>query len=398
MTIKMNTRTATVETPILNAEVIEISNNKPKVDVAREVTQVINENGEVNLSLLSPAQVDRCNKLNKSLVVTDINSISNYGADLQHTMTRYSNDFLKAVRGSQGGEVGELINNLLTELDYVDVDELKEPSALKKIMRKIPILKSLVGSVEKVLHKYDSIQKNVDTIQKKIEVTRLTAMRDNNALQTMFENNIQYGKQVDELIIAGKLKLQEVNEQLKEMMANPQNYESHEIQDVQEFAHNLERRLSDMMTLRYVVKQSLPQIRTVQYNNIAIADKAQSIIATTIPVWKNQLSIAVALHNQKGNIEAHRRVTETTNTILKKNAEMLRQNSVEVAKENERSVVDIETLRTSTQQLIETIKEVKQIHEEGAAKRREAEAEIMKIESELDNSMTQIQTSMKYLK
>ena len=397
MTIKMNTRTATVETPILNAEVIEISNNKPKVDVAREVTQVINENGEVNLSLLSPAQVDRCNKLNKSLVVTDINSISNYGADLQHTMTRYSNDFLKAVRGSQGGEVGELINNLLTELDYVDVDELKEPSALKKIMRKIPILKSLVGSVEKVLHKYDSIQKNVDTIQKKIEVTRLTAMRDNNALQTMFENNIQYGKQVDELIIAGKLKLQEVNEQLKEMMANPQNYESHEIQDVQEFAHNLERRLSDMMTLRYVVKQSLPQIRTVQYNNIAIADKAQSIIATTIPVWKNQLSIAVALHNQKGNIEAHRRVTETTNTILKKNAEMLRQNSVEVAKENERSVVDIETLRTSTQQLIETIKEVKQIHEEGAAKRREAEAEIMKIESELDNSMTQIQTSMKYL-
>ena len=394
----MNTKTMTIETPILDANVVEIPSTKPTVDVAREVTQVINEKGEVNLSLLSPTQVERCNKLNKSLVVTDINSISNYGADLQHTMTRYSNEFLKAVRGSQGGEVGELINNLLTELDYVDVDELKEPSTLKKIVRKIPILRNLVGSVEKVLHKYDSIQKNVDTIQKKIEVTRLTAMRDNNALQTMFENNIQYGKQVDELIIAGKLKLQEVNEQLNEMMANPQNYESHEIQDVQEFAHNLERRLSDMMTLRYVVKQSLPQIRTVQYNNIAIADKAQSIIATTIPVWKNQLSIAVALHNQKGNIEAHRRVTETTNTILKKNAEMLRQNSVEVAKENERSVVDIETLRESTQQLIETIKEVKQIHEEGAEKRRAAEAEIMKIESELDNSMTQIQTSMKYLK
>lgn len=394
----MNTKTMTIETPILDANVVEIPSTKPTVDVAREVTQVINEKGEVNLSLLSPTQVERCNKLNKSLVITDINSISNYGADLQHTMTRYSNEFLKAVRGSQGGEVGELINNLLTELDYVDVDELKEPSALKKIVRKIPILRNLVGSVEKVLHKYDSIQKNVDTIQKKIEVTRLTAMRDNNALQTMFENNIQYGKQVDELIIAGKLKLQEVNEQLNEMMANPQNYESHEIQDVQEFAHNLERRLSDMMTLRYVVKQSLPQIRTVQYNNIAIADKAQSIIATTIPVWKNQLSIAVALHNQKGNIEAHRRVTETTNTILKKNAEMLRQNSVEVAKENERSVVDIETLRESTQQLIETIKEVKQIHEEGAEKRRAAEAEIMKIESELDNSMTQIQTSMKYLK
>lgn len=394
----MNTKTVITEAPILDAEVIEIPTSKPNVNVAREVSQVINEKGEVNLSLLSPQQIEKCKTLNKSLVVTDINSISNYGSDLQHTMTQYSNNFLKAVRGSQGGEVGELINNLLTELDYVDVDELKEPSVVKKIVRKIPILKHLVGTVEKVLHKYDSIQKNVDTIQKKIEVTRLTAMRDNNALQTMFENNIQYGKQVDELIIAGKLKLQEVNEQLKEMLSNPQNYESHEIQDVQEFAHNLERRLSDMMTLRYVVKQSLPQIRTVQYNNIAIADKAQSIIATTIPVWKNQLSIAVALHNQKGNIEAHRKVTETTNTIIRKNAEMLRQNSVEVARENERSVVDIETLRDSTQHLIETIKEVKQIHEEGAAKRRAAEAEIMKIETELENSMVQIQTSMKQLK
>lgn len=394
----MNTKTVTIESPILDANVIEIPNTKPTVDVAKEVAKVINDKGEVNLSLLSPSQIERCNKLNKSLVVTDINSISNYGADLQNTMTRYSNEFLSAVRASQGGEVGELINNLLTELNYVDVDELREPSKIKKLIRKIPILKSLVGNVEKVLHKYDSIQKNVSTIEKKIQATRLSAMKDNNALQVMFENNIQYGMQVDELIIAGKIKLQEVNEQLKVMLENPQNYESHEIQDVQEFSHNLERRLSDMMTLRYVVKQSLPQIRTVQYNNIAIADKAQSIIATTIPVWKNQLSIAVALHNQKGNIEAHRKVTETTNTILKKNAEMLRQNSVEVAKENERSVVDIETLRESTQHLIETIKEVKQIHEEGAAKRREAEAEIMKIESELDNSMTQIQTSMKYLK
>lgn len=394
----MNTRTVTIETPILDANVIEIPNAKPTVDVAKEVAKVINDKGEVNLSLLSPSQIERCNKLNKSLVVTDINSISNYGADLQNTMTRYSNEFLSAVRASQGGEVGELINNLLTELDYVDVDELREPSTIKKFIRKIPIIKNLVGNIEKVLHKYDSIQKNVSTIEKKIQATRLSAMKDNNALQVMFENNIQYGMQVDELIIAGKMKLQEVNEQLKVMLENPQNYESHEIQDVQEFSHNLERRLSDMMTLRYVVKQSLPQIRTVQYNNIAIADKAQSIIATTIPVWKNQLSIAVALHNQKGNIEAHRKVTETTNTILKKNAEMLRQNSVEVAKENERSVVDIETLRESTQHLIETIKEVKQIHEEGAAKRREAEAEIMKIESELDNSMTQIQTSMKYLK
>lgn len=391
------TKIAEIEIPTLDANVIEVKSVKPKVDVAREVSQVINDKGEVDLSLLSESQIKRCNQLTKSLSLKDINSISNYGADLHNTMTRYSNEFLTAVRASKGGEVGELITDLLNELNYVDIDELREPSLIKKIVRKIPILKHFVNNVEKIFNKYDSIQSNISNIEKKIQATRLTAMRDNNALQTMFENNVQYGKQVDELLIAGKLKLQEVNEQLNKMMSNQNDYESHEIQDVQEFSHNLEKRLSDMMTLRYVVKQSLPQIRTVQYNNIAIADKAQSIIATTIPVWKNQLSIAVALHNQKGNIEAHRRVTETTNAILKKNAEMLRQNSVEVAKENERSVVDIETLRESTQQLIETIKEVKQIHEEGALKRREAEAEIMKIESELDNNMKTIQSSMKFL-
>ena len=283
-------------------------------------------------------------------------------------------------------------------MDYIDVDELKEPSALTKFVRRIPIINKLVKSVEKVLHKYDSISENVESIAQKISVTRLSSLRDNNALQTMFDNNIAYGKQIEDLIIAGKIKLDEVNATLADMMNNQDKYEPHQIQDVQEFAHNLDRRLNDMLSLRYVIKQSLPQIRTVQYNNIAIADKAQSIIATTIPVWKNQLSIAVALHNQKGNIEAHRRITETTNLILRKNAEMLRQNSTDVARENERSVVDIETLRDTTRQLIDTIKEVKQIHEEGAAKRRAAEEEIMKIESELDTNMICASNTMKLLK
>ena len=312
-------------------------------------------------------------------------------------MGKYSNDFLTAVRTPQSGEIGTLITDLLSELDYIDVDELKEPSALTKVIRKIPILNKLVKSVDKILNKYDSIAENVDTISKKIAVTRLSSLRDNNALQTMFENNIIYGKQIEDLIVAGKIKLDEVNSTLNEMMENQDQYEPHQIQDVQEFAHNLERRLSDMMALRYVIKQSLPQIRTVQYNNIAIADKAQSIISTTIPVWKNQLSIAVALHNQKANIEAHRKITETTNTILKKNAEMLRQNSTDVARENERSVIDIETLRDTTRQLIDTIKEVKQIHEEGAAKRKAAEEEILKIESELDTNMISSSNMLKLL-
>ena len=394
MNTKVKTMTMT-ESPILDANVIELG-DRPNVDVKREI-KVIDDNGNINISAISEEDKKRYSQLTRNLVVTDINSISNYGSDIQNVMGKYSNDFLTAVRTPQSGEIGTLITDLLSELDYIDVDELKEPSALTKVIRKIPILNKLVKSVDKILNKYDSIAENVDTISKKIAVTRLSSLRDNNALQTMFENNIIYGKQIEDLIVAGKIKLDEVNSTLNEMMENQDQYEPHQIQDVQEFAHNLERRLSDMMALRYVIKQSLPQIRTVQYNNIAIADKAQSIISTTIPVWKNQLSIAVALHNQKANIEAHRKITETTNTILKKNAEMLRQNSTDVARENERSVINIETLRDTTRQLIDTIKEVKQIHEEGAAKRKAAEEEILKIESELDTNMISSSNMLKLL-
>ena len=372
---------------VFEAEVIDVEptkSNKPKTEVVR----IMKEDGFIDLSALSEKDKEKYNKLSKSLNVKDINTISNYGVELQSTMTKYSSDFLSSVRSQQSGEIGGLINDLLGELQYIDVDELKEPNALIKFVRKIPILKNLVSSVNKILTKYDSIEKNVDTISQKIAMTRLSALKDNNALNIMFKNNVEYGKQIEELIIAGKLKLKAIDDELSVMEANPNNYEAIQIQDMQEFKHNLERRLNDMMTLRYVIMQSFPQIRTVQYNNLAIADKANSIITTTIPVWKNQLSIAVALNNQKANIEAQRKVADTTNTILRKNAEMLKQNSVMVAEENERSIIDIETLRETTTSLIETIKEVKQKHDEGAVRRKEMESEITRLQNELENNMT----------
>lgn len=385
---------------VLDAEIVEIPNKeKPQKITARDMGRIIDESGNVNITALTPSDKERYNKLTKNIVVTDINSITNYGSELQSTMTKYSNDFLSAVRTQQSGEMGELINNLLAELDYIDVDELKAPTKIKRMLRKLPIIKHMVTSVEKIMGKYDTISKNIDQITNKISATRMTSLRDNNALQVMFENNIEYGKQIDEYIIAGKIKLEEVKNKLDEMMSNTQNYEAHEIQDMQTFYNNLDRRLTEMLTLRYVIKQSLPQIRTVQYNNLAVADKAQSIIATTIPVWKNQLSIAVALHRQSENIKAQRKVTDTTNAILKKNAEMLHMNSVTVARENERSVIDTETLKETTQKLIDTIKEVKQIHESGAAKRRETESEILRIEKELETSMQSMSsTSTNYLR
>ena len=375
-------------------DVIEIVNEETIQPIAKR----INEQGEVNLALLTEEEKEKYGKLTQNLNTNDVNSIANYGTELQSTMARQSNDFLASVRTQQGGEIGELIDDLLGQLSYIELDELEAPSTFVKVMRKIPVLNKLVSSVEKILHKYDTIEKNVNTISQKIQVTRLTSLRDNNALEVMFNNNLEYGRQIEDLIIAGKLKLEQIESQINDMVQHADQYESYQIQDVQEYHHALERRINDLITLRYVMKQSLVQIRTVQRNNISIADKAQSIVATTIPVWRNQLSIAVALNNQKDNIEAHRKVTETTNTILRKNAELLRTNSIETAKENERSVVSIETLRQTTQELLRTVQEVKQIHENATAKRREAEQEMLKLEKELEGNMVAIGNQMRYIK
>ena len=248
----MKTSTTTVkDAEIVMENVMDLTN--PSLTKKNTSLKVINENGEINLDNLSSSDIERYNKINKSLVVTDINSIANYGSDLQNTMSKYSNDFLTAVRGSNGGEIGELITNLLSELNYIDIDELEAPSKLKKLIRRIPVLNKLVANVDKMLHKYDSITQNVDSLTQKITATRLASLRDNNALQTMFDNNIAYGKQIEELIIAGKIKSDEIKKQIEEMQSNPNQYESHEIQDAMEFSNNLDRRLNDLLTFRYVI-------------------------------------------------------------------------------------------------------------------------------------------------
>lgn len=366
----------------------QVVNNNP-TNIAR-----VTSDGSVDIASLSEEDKRKYSKISSAINPKDINSIVNYGSELQHTMNRHSNSFLTAVRTNKAGaEISGLVDNLLGELSCIDVDELTPPTGIKRVLRKIPILRHLVTSVDKIMQKYDTVEKNIDTIAKKIAATRLVSLRDNNALQKMFQDNIEYIKQIEDLIIAAKIKQQEIHNQLAEMEQNPAAYETYEISDMQEFAGSLERRIYDMTTLHYVMKQSLPQIRLVQNNNLQTANKAQSIIATTIPVWRNQLSLAVALSNQSASIKAQRKVTDATNEIMKRNAEMLHQNSIDIAKENERGILDVETLRQTTQKLIDTLHEVKNIHEQGTQARREAEAEILRIEQELESSTLQIGNS-----
>ena len=344
----------------------------------------VSDTGEVNTTSLTPAQKAYYKEIASVLNEKDITSITTYGSDLQRAMDSYSSDFLKQSFDSKAGiESAQLISNLLGELHEVDIDDLEAPNAWKKFLRKLPLVKKLVVSVEQIKAKYNTIEKNIDGIVKKLEATRQIAIRDNNLLEKQFENNCDYVAQLEDLILAGKMKSEELEKLVEDMKSRSEEYEEYQISDIEEYKNSLDKRITDLIALRYAFKQSLTQIRIIQRTNIMHANNTESQIAMTIPLWKNQLSLAVALYDQKQAIEIGTKVTDATNEMFKKNAEMMKTQAIAVAKESQRMVLDVETLRVSTQKLVETVEGVQKAQKEGAQRRAAAEAEIAKLEKEM---------------
>ncbi len=343
---------------------------------------LIDKEGNVNLANASAAELASYKNVSNQLNEKDVNSIINYGSDIQNSISKQSDTFLTNVRTYNSGEVGTLINDLLVELNYVDVDKLQQ-SPFKRFLSKIPLLGRLVTDVKKLFQQYDQITGNVEKIGNKVKAGMINSVKDNTSLQTMFDGNVNLIKDMERYIIGGQIRFKELNEELAQMEANSANYQDYEINDKKTYINRLDKRLADMKIVRFIMLQSLAQIRVVQNNNVSIAEKAQTILTTTLPVWKNQLTLAVALQRQRQNIEIQRRVSETTNTILQKNAEMLQQNSIEVARESENTVVSLETLRMTTKSLIDTLSEVKLIHQQGAETRRQLDAGLQSLEEEL---------------
>ncbi|SEM66396.1 toxic anion resistance protein [Chryseobacterium taichungense] len=361
-------------TPMAPPTNMEAPNTPPAPLVDRE--------GNVNLSQLQSEERQKYETLANSIDETNPGSIVNFGADLQRTLSNQSDSFLGNVRRSNSGEVGELINNLLVELNYVDVEELNQ-NKFKSFLSKLPFMKSVMTQIENLFAKYDKIINNIDQISYKVNAGIITSTKDNAVLQTIFESNITAIKQIEELVIAGNLRMEKAGTELAAMEAAPQNYQDYEIADKRDFIARLDRRLADLKVVRLIMMQSLPQIRLVQNNNVSIAEKAQTILTTTLPLWKNQLSLAVAMYRQQQNIEIQQKVSSTTEEILRKNAERLGQNSINVARANEQTVVSIETLRETTSKLINTLNEVKQIQKQGAEGRRKLDQDLMTLEHEL---------------
>ncbi|MFC6268975.1 toxic anion resistance protein [Frigoriflavimonas asaccharolytica] len=356
------------------------------MELQQNTNTAIDKSGNVDLAKIESVDLQKYDSIAVTIDEQNPNSIINFGSDLQNSLASQSDSFLNNVRKSNSGEVGELINKLLVELNYVDVDEL-EGSSMKKFLKKIPFFGKMVTSIETLFVKYDKIVTNISDISNKVNAGIINSTKDNAVLQTIFTGNIDSVKKIEDYIIAGSLKHQQSTEELVQMEANAANYQDYQISDKRDFIARLDRRLADLKVVRFIILQSLPQIRLIQSNNISIAEKAQTILTTTLPVWKNQLTLAVAMHRQQQNIEIQNKVSSTTEEILRKNAQRLQQNTVNVARANEQTIVSVETLRETTSSLINTLNEVKQIQQQGAQNRIALDGELKNLEQTLKNQM-----------
>lgn len=365
---------------------IKKSENIQNVEISYPPAERIDEDGNVYTTGLTNSEKKRYREIASSLDVKNPMTVMSYGADLQKVMDSYSRELLQHQMSSTvSGDTSKLISKLMAELENIDVNDFKTPTRIKKFLMSFPLIKSFVTSVAEIKAKYNTIEKNVENIKQKLEATRTIALCNNNLLEQQFINNKDYVNQLEQLIIAGKFKAEELGEELNTMRTN--GSDMIEINDTNNFKEALEKRVTDLVMLHHAFKQSLYQIRIIQQTNLQDANNTESQVLMLIPFWKNQLSLTVSLYNQQQSIKAKQAVYDAINKSLVSNSEMMKIQSIEVAKQNQRTVLDAETLMKTTRDLIETIQGVQKVQEEGKKKRMDTEAKIIECEKQMNQAV-----------
>ena len=338
-------------------------------------------------SLLSDAEKKAVEDFAKKIDITDSNMILQYGAAAQKNVAGFSENALNSVRTKDLGEVGKSLSELVVELKGFGEEEEKKGlfGLFKKTGSKIEAMKA----------QYAKVESNVDKIARELEQHQVTLLKDVAMLDQMYELNLKYYKELTMYILAGKKKLEQVRSQdLPALKAKAEQTGAQEdaqaYNDLAQMCERFEKKLHDLELTRIISVQMGPQTRLIQNNDTLMVEKIQSSLVNTIPLWKSQMVLALGLEHSRQATAAQSAVTEMTNELLKKNADMLKMGTVETAKEAERSVVDIETLQHTNQQLISTLDEVLNIQKEGAAKRKAAEAELGRIEGELKQKLMEL--------
>ena len=334
--------------------------------------------------ILTPAEKEQVKAFVKQIDLTNTSGILNYGVGTQKKLADFSQKAIDNVRTKDMGEVGNMLSGLVNELKDFDVAEDEKGFAA--------FFKRKANKVEALKTRYAKVEANVQTVSDELEKHQVQLMKDADLMDKMYELNLSYFHELTMYIAAGKLKLEEVrNGELTELQKKAAESglpeDAQRAKDLAEQCDRFEKKIYDLELTRTVAMQTAPEIRMVQNSDTVMAEKIQSTIVNTIPLWKNQLVLTLGIQNSKRALEAQRKVTDMTNQLLQKNAEMLKMATVETARESERGIVDIETLQHTNESLISTLDEVLTIQTEGAQKRREAETELRKIEGELKQKL-----------
>lgn len=359
-------------------------------EAAVEKQTVKSEPEKMDETILTAEEQQVVAEFAKQIDVTNANQVLMYGAGAQKNIADFSENALNNVRTKDLGEVGEALSSLVVELKNLDFDTTEEKKGFFS-----GLFKKGKNQIDELKAQYSKAEGNVDRISEMLEQHQVALLKDVAMLDEMYNLNLQYYKELTMYIMAGRQKLEQVRageleELRKKAAASGTTEDAQAYNDMVNMCDRFEKKLHDLELSRMVSIQMGPQTRLLQNNDAMMIEKIQSSLVNTIPLWKSQMVLALGMENARKATAAQSAVSEMTNELLKKNAEMLKQGSVDIAREAERSIIDIETLQHTNEQLISTLDEVMQIQKEGAQKRREAETELRRIESELKAKLTEL--------
>ena len=330
-------------------------------------------------------------ELAKKIDVNDSQAVISYGSTSQTKLSEFSQSMLNTVSSQDIGPIGDSLNQLMYRLNEANPDELRvgEGNIFQKMFGKVK------QSIYEITTKYQKIGAQIDKIATKLNVEKDGLLRDNQMLETLYNKNKDYFDALNIYIAAAELKIEEMKlttipAATEKAQASGDQMDVQVVNDYTQFLDRLDKRTHDLKLARQITIQQAPQIRLIQNTNQALAEKIQASINTAIPLWKNQVAIALTLLRQKDAATAQRQVSETTNDLLKKNSEMLKISTIETAKENERGIVDLETLQQTQNDLVETLEETLRIQKEGRERRQAAEIEIGHMESNLKQKLMEL--------
>ena len=356
-----------------------------------EVTPILAPQQEIEkvtrqTELLTPEERKQVDAIKESLDITDSSQALQFGNAAQKNLADFSDSILAQVRTKDSGYVGELLTDLSTKIDEFSQNETKG------FMKKLPIIGKLVNKADGLVSAYDKLSVKVDKIQSELEKSKLAIMKDIIMFDSLYDKNLEYFKSLQLYIQAGEEKLSELRtitlpKLRQEAAVSSDPMAGQVVADFENTVDRFEKKVHDLKLSKTIAIQTAPQLRLIQNNDRMLVERVQSAIYNAIPLWKNQIIIALGLSRQQQLLKTQRAINDTTNELLRKNAEMLKINSIETAKENDRSIVDIETVRKVNEDLITTIEETMQIQRDGRAKRQSAEQELQQLEERLKNTL-----------